>query len=631
MPDLTPAPDGDGLRFGVLGPLTVRRAGRAVPVAQAKHRIVLATLLLRPGQVVSTDDLIHRLWGHEPPPSARKTLQGYVARLRKVLGADTVHHEPAGYLVRIRQDQVDLGRLRELLDRATDTEDTERRAALLGEALLLFRGPPLADVPSDHLQRHDAAALADRWADVLEQWADAMLALGRGGDAVPRIRAALPDHPFRESLWRRLMTALLDSGRSADALTAYQEARRLLVDQLGVEPGAQLREVHQRVLADAAESPADVVVHGPRRRAEATAVRDLVNGGVIAVYGPAGSGRTTVATRIARGALSHTGGRHVLVRLSDRGHRRELDDVLADLCRGLDAPSTGDTGDLLARYRREQDRHAALVVLDDGVDGHTVRTLLPIGSRGGVVVTSLRLLDDLPIARYVRLEPFTPAEAAAALAEVIGVDRVAAEPAAVAELVALCDNLPLAVRAAASRLAALPHLRIEQQVRWLSAPERRLTRLATDVLDVRASLDAAYHRLGRPARRALRLVSLLRADSFPPLAAAAALELPAADAEALLGEAAAHHLVDVVPDDRSGHRYRHVGLVRLRAREHAMDADPVADRRGAVNRALSAWYRRAPSAAPAHTRDPDRRLAVAGGLGWLPTIRPVPLGIGVPR
>lgn len=630
MPDPAPTTDDDCLRFGVLGPLTVHRAGRNVPVAQAKHRIVLATLLLRPGQVVSTDVLIHRLWGDAPPPSARKTLQGYVARLRKVLGADTVRHEPGGYLLRVRPDQVDLGRLRELLDQARGTEDLERRATLLDEAFRLFRGPPLADVPSDHLQRHDAAVLVDRWVGALEQWADAVAALGRGGDAVPAIRDTLTDHPFRESLWRRLMVALLAGGRPADALAAYQEARRLLVDHLGVEPTAQLREVHQRILAEAFEIPDDVV-RGPRGRAETTAVRDLATGGVVAVYGPAGSGRTTTATRIARAALSRTGGRHVVARFSADGLGRDLDDVLTDLLRGLDAPVTGDTGDRLARYRREQARHAALVVLDDCVDGAAMRALLPASGRGGVVVTSLRMLDALPAARHVRLAPFTPAEATAALTEVIGAARVAAEPAAVADLVALCDGLPLPLRAAASRLVALPRLRIEQQVRWLSDPDRRLTRLTTDALDVRASLDAAYHHLGRGARRALRLVSLLRADSFPLSAAAAALELSTADTEVLLGEAAAHHLLEVVPDERSGHRYRHLGLVRLRAREHAMDVDPVADRRGAVNRALSAWYRRGHSAAPLLVRDPGRRLVVPGGLGWAPTNQQASLGLGALR
>jgi DNA-binding SARP family transcriptional activator len=630
MPDPASTPDRECLRFGVLGPLTVHRAGRHVPVAQAKHRIVLATLLLRPGQVVSTDVLIHRLWGDAPPPSARKTLQGYVARLRKVLGADTVHHEPGGYLLRVRPDQVDLGRLLDLLDRATGTDDLERRAALLDEALGLFRGTPLADVASDHLQRHDAAMLVDRWVAAVERWADTVQALGRGGDAVPTIRAALADHPFRESLWRRLMLALLASGRPADALAAYQEARRVLVDQLGVEPTARLREIHQHILAEAVEPPDDVL-RGPRGRAERTAARDLATGGVVAVYGPAGSGRTTTATAIARAALSRTDGRLVLARLSDGGLRRDLDDVLADLLRGLDAPATGDTRDRLARYQREQARLSALVVLDDCVDGLVMRTLLPASGRGGAVVTSLRMLDALPTARHVRLAPFTPAEAMTALAEVIGAARVAAEPAAVADLVALCDGLPLPLRAAASRLAALPRLRVEQQVHWLSDPDRRLTRLTTDALDVRASLDAAYRHLERPARRALRLVSLLRADSFPLSAAAAALELPAADAEGLLGAAAAHHLLDVVPDERSGHRYRHIGLVRLRARELAADVDPVADRRGAVNRALSAWYRRGHVAAPMPVREPGRRLVVAGGPGWAPASRQEPLGLGALR
>lgn len=243
------------MEFGLLGPLTVRRSGEPVTVPQGKQRAVLAALLLAAGRVVPVDDLTDLLWGAKPPASARVTVQNYVKRLRQVLGdddRDLIATHPAGYSIRVAPGELDVSRfeaLAEAAGAAARSGTWDEAAARATEALSLWRGTPLADAGSEVLAVREGSRLAELRVQVDQTRLEAGLHLGGHADVVPELRRLVAAYPLRERLYALLMLALYRSGRQAEALATYQEARRILIEELGAEPGAELREVHQRILA----------------------------------------------------------------------------------------------------------------------------------------------------------------------------------------------------------------------------------------------------------------------------------------------------------------------------------------------------------------------------------------------
>ncbi len=240
------------MELRILGPLEVRVAERVLPLSGARQRTVLALLLLRAGEVVSSDRLIDELWGERPPPSALDTLQVYVSRLRKVLPEGTVVTEGRGYRLAVAGEQIDAGRFERLAGegRAALAEgDPERSARLLREALDLWRGPALADFAYEPFAQGEIARLEELRVLALEERLEADLASGRAAELVGELEALVGAHPLRERLRGQLMRALYRSGRQAEALRAYQDARRTLGDELGIEPSPALRDLERAVLA----------------------------------------------------------------------------------------------------------------------------------------------------------------------------------------------------------------------------------------------------------------------------------------------------------------------------------------------------------------------------------------------
>jgi DNA-binding SARP family transcriptional activator len=225
------------MEFKILGPLEVADGERTVGFAGAKHRALLAMLLLHSNQIVSTERLIDALWEEEPPETARKTLQVYVSQLRKTLGKDRVETRAPGYLVRIGQDELDLARFQRLV------EDGR-----LNEALMLWRGPPLAEFANERFARGEIARLEELRLACLERRIGNDLDAGRHAELVGELETLVELHPLREQVRAQLMLALYRSGRQAEALAAYQGARRLLVDDLGIEPGRSLRALEKAIL-----------------------------------------------------------------------------------------------------------------------------------------------------------------------------------------------------------------------------------------------------------------------------------------------------------------------------------------------------------------------------------------------
>lgn len=296
------------MRVSLLGPLQVDDAPGTVVLGAAKERSLLSVLALNPGAVVATDDLITALWGEDPPAAARKTLQTYVWNLRQALGADAIATEPPGYVLRVGADDVDVGRFRTLVRAGTAAlrdGDPQRARATLGEAVGLWRGEPFAGVARHTGLAAEAVRLGEEYVSALEARVAADLAAGCHADLVGELEQLVREHPFRERLWGHLMVALYRCGRQADALAIYQRVRQLLADELGLEPGGELRRLEAAVLAhDPALAPptgagtghAEAVVRSPVRYAR-------TDDGVSIAYQVAGHGPIDVLA--ITGFVSH--------------------------------------------------------------------------------------------------------------------------------------------------------------------------------------------------------------------------------------------------------------------------------------------------------------------------------------
>ncbi|PYC76739.1 hypothetical protein C7C46_21350 [Streptomyces tateyamensis] len=266
------------MEFGILGPLLIRDEFGEYRVPAPKQRVLFAALLLRRGQVTAPQVLARNVWDGDPPRNANAALQTCVMRLRKSLGPVGVRVEThaGGYLVDVAPEEFDLHRFADLRNRglaALRGQAYEQAAALLDAALEVWRGEALLDIPSDDLRREHADRLADERLQVVEARVAAELQLGRRS-MVPELHALTAAHPERERFWAQLMTALFREGRQAEALAVFQRARRQLNTELGVLPGTELRDLHQRILRTDPRAPFHHPDHPHRRpRAEALALR----------------------------------------------------------------------------------------------------------------------------------------------------------------------------------------------------------------------------------------------------------------------------------------------------------------------------------------------------------------------
>jgi DNA-binding SARP family transcriptional activator len=237
--------------FRILGALEVRDAGRPVSLGAQKQRAVLAVLLLHANELVTSERLLEDVWSDGSPPTARTALQGHVSRLRKALGPTLIRTHDAGYALELGLQDVDAQRFEGLLDESRSVRaegDAARAAATLSEALALWRGPALADFAYEPFAQAEIARLEGLRLGAVEDRIDAELALGQGAELVGEIEALVAGHPFRERPRGLLMLALYRAGRQADALAAYQDARQLLVEELGIEPGPELQRLEGAIL-----------------------------------------------------------------------------------------------------------------------------------------------------------------------------------------------------------------------------------------------------------------------------------------------------------------------------------------------------------------------------------------------
>ncbi|MFE3453402.1 BTAD domain-containing putative transcriptional regulator [Nonomuraea sp. NPDC059194] len=517
-------------RFRLLGPLAVRDGEREVTPGPAKHRVLLAALLLHAGHPVTVDRLVAAVWGDEPPASAEAVLRVYVSALRKLV--DGIRTVPGGYLLAVDPDEVDALRFERMVAsarRARDAGGAREAAELLREALGLWRGPALDGIDGE-LRRARAVPLEELRLAALEERVALDLELGRGGEVIGELRALVAAHPLRERAWAQLMLALHQAGRRSEALEAYQSARGVLVDELGLEPGPELREAHDRVLA--ADDMVGVPNETPPDIADFTG-REAVLGWIraavpvpgaapvhLVLYGPAGSGKTALAVHAAGGLDLPDGTLYASLRDRTPGA------VLEDLVRSLGCPDGAVPATLDERvrlYRSLVAGRRVLVVLDDATSEAQVRALLPTGAGCMTLVTSRSPLFGLEAARAYPIDVLEPGEAVAMLAGIVGADRIAAEPEQARRIARLCGGLPLALRIAGSRLARRGGWTLEYLADLLGDERGRLDELSAGDLAVRSSLALGYRALADDERVLLRRLGALTAPDVAPWIAAALL------------------------------------------------------------------------------------------------------------
>jgi DNA-binding SARP family transcriptional activator len=303
--------DGERVEFRVLGPLEVERDGRVLAVGGRRQRALLQLLLLHANTVVPRERLIDALWGEGPPETAANAVQVAVHALRKLLGADRIVTRGSGYLIRVEVGELDLDRFRMLVERSRD-EPPAVRSETLREALALAKGPALVDLGNTAFADAEQSRLEELRLAALEERIAADLALGRHSELVPELEALVAAHPYGERLRREQMLALYRSGRQADALEVYRQARRALVDDLGIEPGAELQHLERAILR---QDPALALptararsnIPAPLtplvgRRLELAALTSLVRAGqarLLTLTGPGGTGKTRLAVESA--------------------------------------------------------------------------------------------------------------------------------------------------------------------------------------------------------------------------------------------------------------------------------------------------------------------------------------------
>ncbi|MEJ2859259.1 MULTISPECIES: AfsR/SARP family transcriptional regulator [unclassified Saccharothrix] len=562
--------------FGVLGPLVVRRGGRTVPITAAKHRIVLATLLLGANRSVPASDLIRRVWGELTPDRAAQTLPVYVMRLRRALGdPPLIHTTPTGYRIDLPRDALDLHRFADLAEQGAAlaaVRDFEGARAVYEQALGHWRGSALADVPSESLHETEVPNLTEQRLRVTSELIDVKLRLGRCDEVIADLRRLTAQHPLRERFWSQLMVALYRVDRQADALDAYRQASTALARELGVDPSDRLRAVHHAILTGdpslhepAADTWAPVsqlpapVGNFVGRAAELARVTALLTraAATVVVCGPPGVGKTAFATAVGHAVRDRYPDGQLYVNL--RGHSTSAplttSAVLARFLRAMGVRADHipvDEEDLVRGYRARLRGRRVLITLDNAASAEQVVPLLPGEPGCSVVITSRNELRKPLRATLVRLDVLRGDEAWKLLARSLGPEAAVAQFDAIAELARLCGYLPLALRIALGNLIGSAHLDIESYVDELRGGDR-LAALAVDNDDtaaIRRAFDLSYAALPTDAARLFRLVGLVPGPEFSAAGAAALLDAPVPEAARLLAELASAHLVQRVGADR---------------------------------------------------------------------------------
>jgi predicted ATPase/DNA-binding SARP family transcriptional activator len=522
-----------------LGPLEVRAGESSLPLTAAKQKAILALLLLHRGEIVSVDHLKEALWEGSPPTTATTAIQGYVSQLRRMLdsgadgGASLLVTNAPGYSLTAAPEQVDLSRFEQLAANGREAlaaGASDRGAALIAEALALWRGAPLADFSYESWAQAAIARLEELRISALEDRIEADLACGRHADLVGELEALVADHPLRERLRGQLMLALYRSGRQAEALEAYQATRRTLVGELGIEPGPELQERNRLILNQDDGLAAPLQTQGIRppielpvpanpligRRNELEAIQDLFareDVRLITLTGPGGTGKTRLALEAAAEMTNEYLDGVFWVGLAPL---RDSELVLPTI-----GQAVGANEDLSRRLSGKQ----VLIVLDNVEHlvecGPALSSLLARAPRLNLLATSrepLRLAGE----HEYPVPPLDEADAFALFVERARQHRPGFEPVdTVTEICRRLDGLPLALELAAARAKVLSPLqirdRLDESLAFLTAGPRDAPRRHQTL---RATIEWSYELLTEDEKKAFTCLAVF-AGSFELKAAEA--------------------------------------------------------------------------------------------------------------
>lgn len=567
----------------LLGGVEVWSGEVRLPLGPPLQRTLFALLALEPGAVVTVDRLIDALWGESLPGDARGLVHNYVSRLRKAIRPSGVEiaRRASGYVLDVDPSSVDLHEFRALVRAAAGPDDLRR-------ALDRWQGQALSGVAqTDVLARVRASLDAERLI-VTEEWLSSALDAGRHQDVLVELSALAAAHPLRENLIRLEMIALYRCGRQADALRRYDDTRALLATELGLDPGAELRNAHARILrADPAllttePEPEPAPEAAPAHVALPFDVPDFTgraeelgevcgHSTVVLIEGMAGVGKTALAVR----AVHQLGDRYPDARvfLDLHGFTPGREPVTAHaamqtLLLAMGVPSgriPSDVDQRITAWRKEMASRRAIVVLDNAASSDQVQPLLT-GAPGCLTVVTSRRRLVLPGSKSISLDVLPAADARELVTGIVGA-RAIEEPESTSALVELCGGLPLALRIAAARLAHRPNWTVADLVEQLGEQRRTLPALAAGDRNVVASFVVSYDHLTAAQQEMFRALGRHPGPDIDAYAAAALTGVPFFDAQDLLEELLDHHLLV----QRVRGRYTFHDLVRAFARSQAGD------------------------------------------------------------
>ena len=527
------------IELRVLGPIEVLRDGEPVPITGDKERALLALLAIRRGEVVSSDHLIDQLWGERLPHNPGNALQAVVSRLRRTLGNDVIVTKKPGYALSLESESIDATRFEDLLQRATriGADDPSHASEVLSEALSLWRGAPYSDLTYEDFVQTERARLEDLNLAAREEKIASDLAAGRNRDALADLEGLVAAHPLRERLRANFMLALYRSGRQSDAIAAYHETRRVLGEELGVDPGPDLEAVYNLILRHdpSLQAPIDQRDGGPRSNLPARVtsfvgrekeIKEVVahmrDHRLVTVVGPGGAGKTSFAIEVGRYLLDSFDRGVWLIELAPVA---DPDLVVAAISDALGlSEDTGSNGQTptIARLRAFLHTKEILLILDNCE--HMVQAAADVADliltscpRVKIVATSREVLatggefvwtipplsvpeEDADVGAVRAYDAVRLLEQRAASAgDEVGLDEESAV--AAAQICRRLDGLPLAIELAAARVRSfsLPEIarRLDERFAFLTGGGRTTTpRHRT----LRAAIDWSYGLLDPPER-----------------------------------------------------------------------------------------------------------------------------------
>ncbi|GHH50580.1 SARP family transcriptional regulator [Lentzea cavernae] len=608
---------GVGVKALVLGPIEVWVGDRQVGLGGPKPRTLLAALLLQPRQVVPVERLVDLIWGESPPQTAGALVHTYVSSLRRAVGQSLVTRAP-GYLLDLDSDVEEFHRHLTTARQAERSGDHATAITHHQHGLSLWRGPALHGVDAPFARGH-ALALEESRLSAEEGLGRCELAQNRVEDAITRLSALVNAHPTREETRELLMRALHRAGRQADALQVYRDAREHLLDELGIEPGEKLRDLHAQILNGTVEAspPKLTVVAAPvavtthqvvphhlppdisdfiGRQEALKQVLGLTEGRdegtatpTAVVSGFGGAGKSALAVHAAHLLRKSYPDGQLFADLRGGGRDLEPQEVVGRFLAllgvpGQDQPAAPD--ERVELYRRTVSDRRLVIVLDNARSEAQVRPLLPGNANCFVIITSRRRLTGLEGVEPVELGFLSEETSLEMLRRIVGPGRITAEPEAAHRIARLCGGVPLALRAAGAKLLARPHWPLKTLAERLSDERRRLDELEMGDLAIRSSLRLTYAELDPLHRKAFHLLSVLDLPDFGAWVAAPLLDISPYDAEDVVEHLVDLRLVDVAGVDQIGRvRYRFHDLVQLFGAEQA-SGEAAAE---AVTRLLETW------------------------------------------